>query len=275
MKNATSSSRYILIVCLLLTGISAFAWQVAGKKNNKNADRTYDDRDTTKSRKQRYGKNEYQLNSDVDLNLAMRNLDSQMVTLDKQLAHLDVDIDTQVNNALANIDFKKIHEQAMAAVNNVDWKKIQEEVNVSMKQSMKEVQKAMQQAQLEMQQVDMAKIEAEVKAGLAQAKLDSIHVNIDTRAIHEQVQKSLAEAHVQMKAAQAQLKQIKALTSALQKDGLIEKDKPYRIELKDGQLIINGKTQSREVTEKYRRYFPNEDHFLINNNEGDDDQDKI
>ena len=55
----------------------------------------------------------------------------------------------------------------------------------------------------------------------------------------------------------------KDFTNELEKDGLIDKNKAYSLELKDGYLYINGKKQSKETTEKYRKYYMGKDHFKI------------
>jgi hypothetical protein len=54
----------------------------------------------------------------------------------------------------------------------------------------------------------------------------------------------------------------------LRKDGLISKKKGYKIEIKDGEMFINGTKQSKEVNEKYKKYFRDGDYTL--RSDGDD-----
>ena len=56
------------------------------------------------------------------------------------------------------------------------------------------------------------------------------------------------------------------LTSALDKDGLIDKSKPYKLEIKDGAFFINDKKQTEPLTDKYRKYFRADktDNYTIN-----------
>ncbi|MDQ6756439.1 MAG: hypothetical protein M3004_05845 [Bacteroidota bacterium] len=54
-------------------------------------------------------------------------------------------------------------------------------------------------------------------------------------------------------------KDVKEMTTEMEKDGLINKKEGYNIEYKNKELLINGKKQSNEVTEKYRKYFKGED----------------
>lgn len=54
------------------------------------------------------------------------------------------------------------------------------------------------------------------------------------------------------------------LTTALGKDGLIDNRKLYNLEIKDGELYINGKKQPKEVSDKYRKYFRNDNYTITN-----------
>jgi hypothetical protein len=65
-----------------------------------------------------------------------------------------------------------------------------------------------------------------------------------------------------MEKAMAEVKLLKEFTDELEKDGLIDKKKGYKVEVKDGELYINGTKQSKETTEKYRKYFK-KDNFSI------------
>ena len=60
------------------------------------------------------------------------------------------------------------------------------------------------------------------------------------------------------------------LTKALEKDELVDNRKPHNLEVKDGELYINGEKQSKEVSDKYRKYFKNDNYTITN----DEDQPK-
>lgn len=256
MKNATVYTRPVLAGFFLLIVMVVFAWQVAGQKTTPGQQRANDDRDTTQSRKHRNDKNEYQLNGDFDE--AMRRLNMEMKQLDERLAHLDVQINKQVQEALARIDFDKISRQTADAMKNIDWQKIQLNVN-----------QALQKAQREMEQVKMEELNTRMKELETRLKSDSFRLQLDTKHLDEQVQKSLSAAKGKLREAQGRLEKIKSFTDALEKDGLINTEKGYRLELKEGSLYINGVQQSKAVTEKYRKYYPNEDHFSINHDGSD------
>ncbi len=60
----------------------------------------------------------------------------------------------------------------------------------------------------------------------------------------------------------------KTFIDELQKDGLIDKKKNYKIEVKSGELYINGEKQTKELSDKYRKYY-SKDNFTINMNDED------
>ncbi len=57
---------------------------------------------------------------------------------------------------------------------------------------------------------------------------------------------------------------MKEFTDVLEKDGLIDKRRPFTIEVKENELFLKGVKQSKKVQEKYRQYFQNKS-FKLNN----------
>lgn len=62
------------------------------------------------------------------------------------------------------------------------------------------------------------------------------------------------------------------LTNALEKVGLVDNKKPYKLEIKNGELYIDGKKQPKEVNDKFKRYFKNDDYTI--SNDGDESRAK-
>jgi hypothetical protein len=113
-----------------------------------------------------------------------------------------------------------------------------------------------------MKEVDVKQIEKEIamaKESLANAK---INAHIDIEKINEAVAKSLDGAKESIDKAKKELAKMKEFTETLEKDGLIDRKKGYRIEIKDNELFINGTKQSKETTDKYRKYFKEYDYTL-------------
>ena len=51
---------------------------------------------------------------------------------------------------------------------------------------------------------------------------------------------------------------------SLHKDGLIDKRKAYKVEIKAAELYINGKRQPKEISDKFRKYFQSDNYALMN-----------
>ena len=79
-------------------------------------------------------------------------------------------------------------------------------------------------------------------------------VNVDE--INADIEKELTKAKKELDKSTLELKKMKAFTDLLEKDGLINQADGYKVDIKEGELYINGNQQSKEVTEKYKPFFP-------------------
>jgi hypothetical protein len=61
-----------------------------------------------------------------------------------------------------------------------------------------------------------------------------------------------------------ELKLMNQLIDGLQKDGLIHRNKPYTVQIKEGELYIDSKKQPKEVTDKFRKYFSGDNYGFVN-----------
>ena len=83
--------------------------------------------------------------------------------------------------------------------------------------------------------------------------------------MRDEAEQSMKKAKEEIAKAKLDLKNLKDFTNALDKDGLIDKKKDYKIKVEDGELFINGNKQSKETYEKYKPYYK-KDNFSINSN---------
>ncbi len=84
-----------------------------------------------------------------------------------------------------------------------------------------------------------------------------------------QVEQAMKEAQKGLHEAQQEIHLHYTLPKALADDGLLNINEPYTIELKDGQLYINGAKQTKTVTEKYSQYFGGKKHFVVTKSKED------
>jgi hypothetical protein len=252
MKQHLTATKLVLALGILATSICILSFRgedsVRQKTFRKEITPGYED--TPTPRKRNRNTDEFR-----DLDETMKGLDIQMKKLDEQMKKLDFSkMEKDINSAIAKIDAEKISKEIEASMAKIDWKKME----LEMKQAMEEVKN-----------IDKVKIKAEmekVKADLAKQKFD---IKIDAEKINKDVKEAMENAKASIGKAKAEIKQMKEFTDELQKDGLIDKSKAYKIQVKDNELYINDKKQPKEVNDKYRKYFK-KDNYTIQSDGKDD-----
>lgn len=264
-----------MVAGICIVGITASAWQLKQDTRQDTAEQHHEYQpgyaDTSEPDLRSRG-DSFQMQ---DLDAAMREVNKAMEKVNEQMKNLDMQkMNEQINEALKKVDFEQINKQVELAMKQVDMEKINKEIQASLKEvDMQKinarVKAALEQAKDEMAKVNTKKIEEQMKSLKDQLDSKEFKLKIDSLRIGEQVQKAMAEARGSLEKAKKELQNYKDFTNELEKDGLIDKSKPYTLELKDGYLYINGQKQSKETTDKYRKYYNGKDHFKISMNEAD------
>jgi len=193
-------------------------------------------------------------------------LDKTMLEAAGTLERLDMGrLLKEVNQSIASIDMTKIMKDATDAVKSIDFEKIMQDVKSSLDNIDidLEVEKALKDAKLEMEKakVELSKIDSKaIEKELAEARLEIEKSKKELAKMD--FSKIMDEAKAGISKAKAELKETRALFTEMEKDGLIDTKKGFKLEYKDKELYIDGKKQSADVTNKYRHYFK-EDHFKI------------
>ncbi|TDO25414.1 hypothetical protein [Sediminibacterium goheungense] len=235
-------------IVLALAAISFSAWKVAdNRKENQQPDSGQFYQDTTKTKKK------YKLRYDDDRDYKIRDLDKAMRELDK--ASLELDREIKIDMGKMEKELKK----AMEEIKKIDVDKIQSEVR-----------KAMKEVELALKEIDFKEVDREMVKVKEELKSEKFKHDIDFSKITREVERGLAEAKEGINTAKKQLTRIKAFVDELDKDGLIDKDKNYKIQVKSHKLYINGKAQSEAVNKKYSKYLDDED-YSISKDAGDED----
>ena len=246
MKHVLQNSKIALFAGLFIVVIGASAWQIQTHKEPAAQDsESVSSSDTTRPGAVYPDK----------INLGI-NTDSIMKAAQTAVAAINFNnIQQQINASLANINFEEINKNIEASMKNINWDSMKIEVN-----------KAMDEAKVEMAKVDKEQIKESLEKAKAALKSEQFKQQIDLSNVQKEVQESMAKARKEIEKARTEIANYRNLVAALQNDGLIKAGEPYKVELKDNMLYINGVKQSKETTEKYRSYYQGKTHFTIYDN---------
>jgi hypothetical protein len=202
-------------------------------------------KDTTPPSKKLSAKEMEKLN--VELEQALKTVAAKLKEVDWSKVNL------QVSEALKEIDFEKIKASIDQSLKSVDFAAIEKEVETALKEVdmgkvNAEIKQSLQEAKREMEKVNWE----EIKKELAEARAEIEKARMELKGID--MDKIMDEAKEGIEKAKAELKQLKTLLTELEKDGLIDRKKNVKLEYKDGSLYIDGKQQSKEVSDKYCQY---------------------
>jgi len=236
-------------------------------------------------------------------NKRARNIDDALEQLEKSRQEVertlqDKDWEKQMKEALDNVHFDadKMKLQIDEAIKQIDAKKIQAEVQKVMKEVDLEKMKIELQQNLDkvdmnqvkeeiaktMKEIDMAKIQTDINNSISKIDMDKIKLEldkvkeIDFKGIEEnlkkmkpEIEKSIQDAKESIDKAKKELERYKSLIDGLDKDGLIDKNKNYTIEYKNGELSVNGKKQPADVVRKYNGFLKDHKNFTIKKDDDD------
>lgn len=247
VKMKTTTAKFKMIAAFLLfagLSITALSWQDPKnqvKKGNPVITDTLPDN---------------KLNIEIDmkgLDEAMKELGTEMQKINIELKNIDWEkISKEVSQSLKELDLNKIQLEVSKSLKEVDWDKISKEVKESLsKVDMDKIKLEIEKAMSEVKNVNMEELKKEldnVKKELEENKLN-IKVNVE---------KELEKAREEIKKAKVELTETKEMINEMEKDGLINKNQGFTIEVKDKMLYINDKKQSAEISAKYSKYIKSE-----------------
>ena len=261
MKPTLNASKIVILLAIVAISIGFSAFRQPGSSRQKYFRDGYSrgDEDTSTRRKRNRSENAYNSNQ----------LDEQMKMLDKQLAELDVQLE--------KIDFSKIEKEINTQLKKVNVENINKHVEEALaKLDFKELE--LKITDVRIPKVEMDKLKKEMEQLKMDFKNEKFDINIDREKINKEIQEDLKKAKEEMKMAQGEMVKARAtmyetkeLINKLSADGLIDFKNPYSIEIKEGELFINGTKQSKEVNEKYKSYLKDKN-FSIKNEGGNKEE---
>jgi hypothetical protein len=251
MKPTLSLAKVVFALALIVTiiGFSAFS-----QTTNSNQDSLRKEKNATRndsSSPNLFYRNGMDRHLD-QLDEQMQQLKSQMKNLSQQMKNFELDLKGQEH--LKKSDLQKHLNEAFE---NINWERMSKDVRGSLtgidKASMAEVRRQMEKVRTNLE--------------LRRRNLRIEVPKIDEDEIRGNIENAMKDARKSIEKAREKLSNIKEFTNELHKDGLIDKTKEYKIEVKEGDLYINDKKQSKETSEKYKQYYF-KDSFTINNDGG-------
>jgi hypothetical protein len=256
MKLQSTATKIVLALAFiaLIIGFSAFSQKdKSGRYSFRQENNPSDNDTTTRSKHDRL-----LTDKEMDkLDAAMKRLEEQMERLDEKMKHMDFSkTQRDVDDAMSKIDFQKMNRQINDAMKQIDMAKIQAESKESFAR-LERVNRDRVREQLERAQLQLER------------QKRNMDLSFNNRERRLDIEKTMQRARESMEKAKIEMQNLRDFTNELQKDGLIDKKKAYKIEVKDGELYIKDNKQTKEVSDKYRKYYK-KDNFTINNdgNEG-------
>lgn len=189
-----------------------------------------------------------------DLDKLHVELEKAMKLVTEKLKEIDWSkLNLQISESLKEIDLDKIKASVEQSLKAVDMAAIEKDVQnalkeVDMQQVNSEIKQAMQEAKRELEKVNWA----DIKKELADAKVEIEKAKLELKDLD--LNKVMDEAKAGIEKAKAEIKEMKTMITEMEKDGLIDRKKGFKLEYKDGLLYIDGKQQSQAISDKYRKY---------------------
>ena len=268
-----------LPIALVVSGlvITATAWQGSPGKNTHITTDTIPDKNKVKNIDDALEQLE-KSKKEFERTLQQKDWEKEMKeAMDK--SHFDAEkMKQQIDEAVKQIDAKKMQEDLTKAMKEVDLEKMK----VELQQNLEKVDLAQMKDQMEkaMKQIDAAKIQADINSSIAKIDMEKIKLELDKvkdidfkgmeeslKKMKPELEKSMQNAKESIEKAKKELLEYKGFIDGLDKDGLIDKDKSYTIQYRNGELTINGKKQSAEVVKKYNSYLKGKKDFTIKKDE--------
>ncbi len=215
-----------------------------------------------------------------------RNLGQTLEKLNSQK------IQEQVQRAMKQIDKQQIELKAQQALRNIDWEKMEQQMEKAQESLQKEFNEGKMQEQMQMAMQESAKALRQMKnidMEKMHLNLEKVHKNLELNQdrIAEEIEmakksinknfskdfkKEFEKAHEGINRAKEELQNYKNMLIEMDKDGLLKADGPYDVHYKNGELMIDGKTQPSNITDKYKHYFKKGDVRIRKGKDGDDDK---
>lgn len=187
----------------------------------------------------------------------IKDIDEAIAELDKAMQHLDKEVKKPIP-PIPPIDMDKMKADIDQALKDLDPAKMK----ADMEKAMKDIDEAKLKTELQasMAKADFEKVRAELER-MKSVELPKIEAQM--KDIQPRIEAEMKKARESMEKAKKEMQEYKGFIDGLEKDGQVNRNENYKIELADGQLKINGVVQPAGVYNKYRTFLEKHNNFTI------------
>lgn len=219
--------------------------------------------------------------TDIDIEINMKDIEQtikkSLEAAEKSMKEFDRGkITKQIEQGLKDIDIAKMQVEIEKSMNKVDWDKMKQEID----KSIKEIDLSKMKVNLEKMKNDIALSLKEIKTDALKKSMEEIKkINFDDlkkeielskdqlKPEMEKFRSEMDKVKIEMQKVKSDMSDVKIMLDEMEKDGLINKKETNTIEFKDKDLLINGKKQTPEISEKYHKYLKGDSYkFKFNGN---------
>lgn len=229
------------------------------KKYQRDLDKEMEKLDRALEKIQHMGERDWNKIHDA-IDESMAELDAKKIRLQTEKAirlQLNAEnIQRQVEEAIAKIDFDEIKENIMRGHEDLTDEEKQE-----IKEELEKAKKELKQHQREHKEKIKESIEKarhfdgeEVERAIQKAK-EAAKESLKHEVLQEKMSHAMDKARHGIDEAKQTLKNYQEMIYDMEKAGLLDTQKDYSIAYRNGKLYINDQLQLPEVTEKYKKYF--------------------
>lgn len=198
-----------------------------------------------------------------EIEQSLKRIDLDKIKLEAEKAVKEVDltrIEKEIENSLRKIDFDKIERDIEKALKETDIKGELNKAKQELQNAKLEIEQQLKnkewrkEIEQELKKINSNEIKEELEN--ARREIERARADIDLEKIS--LGKELEKAHLEIDRAKDELKGYQEMIYSMEKEGLLDTKENYKIEYKNGTLRINGKKQSEETINKYKKYFKKE-----------------
>jgi hypothetical protein len=199
-----------------------------------------------------------------DFEKLQKDLDRSLLEVTDELKKMDFSkLQKDLETSLKDVDMDKIRKDVELALKSIDMDKLMADLGSSMKKlnhgydaeierALADAKKEIEKARLEIKDFDKDAFKKNIEQ--AKTEIEKARVEIDKI----DMDKIMAEAREGIDKAKTELRLKKEMFTEMEKDGLISSKNGFTVEYKNNALYIDGKKQTEKITDKYRKYFNNE-----------------